>query len=135
MGRDLKKLSEPIVKYFPEELNQIVEPPTFLYEVPYTEDYYSAIEAMFSSDPHICSQLLLRKHAILSAEIGFEGDEKAVEVVKEALSKINLHSDLMDMLSFLEFGWSISEVIWKKENIWKVKSIEKREHQHFRFNT
>ena len=133
MGNNLKKLTEPIVKHFPDKLREIIEPPTFFYERPYSDDYYSAIEAMLL-DPHVRSQLLLRKHAILSADIGFEGDGKAIEVVKEALSEINLRSDLMDLLSFLEFGWTVSEVLWKKENIWKVKSIEKREYQYFRFN-
>ena len=134
MGRDLKRLTEPIIRHFPEQLREIIEPPTFFYEVPYTDDYYSAIKAMLM-DPHIHSQLLLRKYAVLSAEIGFEGDEKAIEIVKEALSEINLQSDLMDLLSFLEYGWTVSEVIWKKENIWKVQSIEKREYEHFRFNS
>ena len=133
MGRDLKKLTDTIIKHFPEKLRQVIEPPTFFYERPYTDDYYSAIEAMLS-DPHIRSQILLRKHAILSAEIGFEGDEKAVEVVKQALSDINLRSDLMDLLSFLEYGWAVSEVIWKKEDLWKIKSIERRDLRHFRFN-
>jgi len=134
MGDNLKKLTESIVRHFPDKLKEIIEPPTFFYERPYSEDYYSAIEAMLL-DPHIRSQILLRKYAVLSAEIGFEGDEKAIQVVKEALSEINLRSDLMDFLSFLEYGWTVSEVIWKKENnFWKIKSIEKRKYQYFRFN-
>jgi phage gp29-like protein len=133
MGAKLNtsKLTKAIA--LPQRLGEIIEPPAFFYERPYSDDYYSAIEAMLL-DPHIRSQLELRKHAILSADIGFEGDEKAVEVVKRALEGINLHSDLKDLLSALEYGWAVVEVIWKKEDLWKVASIERRDPLRFRFN-
>jgi len=116
----------------PNRLGEIIEPPSFFYERPYTDEYYSAIEGMLL-DPHIRSQLELRKHAILSADIGFEGEQNAVEVVKRALENINLHSDLKDLLSALEYGWAVVEVIWKKEDVWKVASIERRDPSRFRF--
>ena len=124
------KLTKAIA--LPNRLGEIIEPPSFFYERPYTDEYYSAIEGMLL-DPHIRSQLELRKHAILSADIGFEGDPNAVEVVKRALEDINLHSDLKDLLSALEYGWAVVEVIWKKEDIWKVASIERRDPLRFRF--
>ena len=124
------KLTKAIA--LPKRLGEIIEPPSFFYERPYTDEYYSAIEGMLL-DPHIRSQLELRKHAILSADIGFEGDQNAVEVVKRALEDVNLHSDLKDLLSALEYGWAVVEVIWKKEDIWKVASIERRDPLRFRF--
>jgi len=132
MGHDVK-LTKAIFKHFPFDPKEVIEPPTFFYEIPYPDDYFATIKAMLL-DPHIRSQLSLRKHAVLSAEIGFEGDPKAVEVVKKALSDINLHSDLLQMLSFLEYGYSVCEVIWKKEDIRKISSIELRDPRHFKFN-
>ncbi len=127
-----KKLTKAIA--LPKRLGEIIEPPSVFFEQPYTNDYYDTINAMLL-DPHIYSQLQLRKHAILSCEITFEGDTKAVEVVKSALEEINLHKDLYDLLSALEYGFSACEAIWKKEDLWKVKSIERRDPQLFRFNT
>lgn len=130
MAINSSKLTKAIA--LPDRLGEIIEPPSFFYERPYTDEYYSAIEGMLL-DPHIRSQLELRKHAILSADIGFEGDQNAVEVVKRALEDINLHSDLKDLLSALEYGWAVVEIIWKKEDIWKVASIERRDPLRFRF--
>ena len=126
-----KKLTKAIA--LPQRLGEIIEPPSVFYERPYTNDYFDTINAMLL-DPHIYSQLQLRKYAILSCDVTFEGDEKAVDVVKTALSEINFHKDLYDLLSALEFGFSVCEVIWKKEEIWKVKAIERRDPQLFRFN-
>ena len=134
MGNKLNPSKLPKAIALPKRLGEIIEPPAFFDERPYSDDYYSAIEAMLL-DPHIRSQLELRKHAILSADIGFEGEEKAVEVVKKALSDINLHNDLKDLLTALEYGWAVVEVIWKKEDIWKVASIERRDPARFRFST
>lgn len=126
-----KKLTKAVA--LPKRLGEVIEPPTVFFERPYTNDYFDTINAMLL-DPHIYSQLQLRKHAVLSSDISFEGDEKAVEVVKKALSGINFSKDLQDILSALEFGFSVCEVIWEKEEIWKVKAIERRDPSFFRFN-
>jgi len=128
---DEKKLTKAIA--LPKRLGEIIEPPSVFFERPYTNDYFDTINAMLL-DPHIYSQLQLRKYAVLSCDISFEGDKRAVEVVKEAIANINLQKDLYDLLSALEYGYCVCEVVWKKENIWKISSIERRDPLLFRFN-
>ena len=87
-------------------------------------------------DPHIYAKLQQLKDIVLSANFRIlPGDEKATEFVEEVIKSMNLRKELSELLSALEYGFSVSEVIWENRNgYWIPKELKSRHPKRFRFN-
>jgi phage gp29-like protein len=92
-------------------------------------------------DGRISSLLELRKMIVLNLPYRVkpidESDKKAKEIadfVLDAISRINIFSQLKELLSALEMGFSFSEVVWELENgYWMPKELYSRKQERFGF--
>ena len=99
-----------------------------------------AFEAMLR-DPHIYACLLQRKALVLSrgwdivpADSSAEAG-KVAEFVKEVLRReLDLYRDLEELLSALEWGYAVSEVVWREEGgRWVPESLLGHDRRRFAF--
>jgi len=94
-------------------------------------------------DPHINAKIQQLKDEVLSKEfhiVPADESQKAKEIadfVKRAIyENLHLEQDFAELLTAIEFGFSVSEVIWKQEGgYWLPDSLKARKQEKFRFNT
>jgi len=92
-------------------------------------------------DPHIHAKLQELKDIVLSANfrISPESEDqeslKVKEFVEDALKNLNLIKEVGELLTSLEYGYSVSEIIWEnKDGYWIPKELKSRHPKRFRFN-
>ena len=91
-------------------------------------------------DARISSLLELRKTMVLNFPFHLKpGDEtqKAKEIadfVSKCLERLNCYQEFKELLSALEFGFAVSEVIWELKNgYWIPKALKSRKQERFGF--
>jgi len=89
-------------------------------------------------DDQVKAVLTMKKHAVLSSGWEITGeDEKKNEFLKKNFEDIDIESRLFEILSALEYGFSVSEKIFGKSEDGKIviKDIKTRPPHSFRFET
>ena len=88
-------------------------------------------------DDQVKAVLTMKKHAVLSSGWEVSGDdEKKVEFLKNNFERIDIESRLFEILSALEYGFSVSELVYEKSgNEILLKTIKTRAPHSFRFIT
>lgn len=106
-----------------------------------TGENLSIIEQM-KTDPHIFAKLEELKSKILSknwriipASESAE-DIKIADFVKDVIEKnLDIDNDISELLTALEYGFSVSEIVWKQENGYYIpESLKGRAQSRFAFN-
>lgn len=90
-------------------------------------------------DGRIKSLLTLRKTSVLNNPWRIVPDEKGSEEIavriSEVLKRRNLYHEMLEMLSALEMGYSVTEVIWElKDGWWMPARLKSRKQERFRFS-
>jgi len=124
---------EQFLTYLPDPADVLLNDPEGAYEV---------FRKMIL-DPHINAKIQQLKDEVLSKEFHIvPADESAkakeiAEFVKAAIyENLNIEQDFAELLSAIEYGFSVSEVVWKQENgYWLPDSLKARKQGKFRFNT
>ncbi len=143
MAVPTKKLTTEITSnyaYFEQFLTYLPDPADVFVDNP--EGAYEVFRKMML-DPHINAKLQQLKDEVLSKEFDIvpaDESSKAREIadfVKKAIyENLNIEQDFAELLSAIEYGFSISEVIWKQEGgFWLPDSLKARKQEKFRFNT
>jgi len=101
-------------------------------------DVFEIFEKMLL-DGHIWSQLSIRKAYILSRSwdiLPEKGDEEIAEFVRGALNNLFMQQDLEEILTAIEYGYSVTEIIWELiDGMWYPKNLKNRDPERFRFNS
>ena len=124
---------EQFLQYLPDPADTILDDPEGAYEV----------FRKMMLDPHINAKIQQLKDEVLSKEfhiVPADESQKAKEIadfVKRAIyENLHLEQDFAELLTAIEFGFSVSEVIWKQEGgYWLPDSLKARKQEKFRFNT
>ncbi|WP_456437203.1 phage portal protein family protein [Desulfurobacterium sp.] len=143
MAVPTKKLTTEITSnytYFEQFLAYLPDPADVILDDP--EGAYEVFQKMML-DPHINAKIQQLKDEVLSKEfhvVPADESAKAKEIadfVKQAIyENLNIEQDFAELLSAIEYGFSVSEVIWKQENgYWLPDSLRARKPEKFRFNT
>ena len=143
MAVPTKKLTTEITSnyaYFEQFLTYLPDPADTILDDP--EGAYEVFRKMLL-DPHINAKLQQLKDEVLSKEFDIvpaDESSKAQEIadfVKKAIyENLNIEQDFAELLSAIEYGFSVSEVIWKQEGgFWLPDSLKARKQEKFRFNT
>jgi hypothetical protein len=129
----LSPLELPEFRYSGAEYYQ---PPAYFFEVPRSDDYYGAIEAMLLDD-QVSSALGLRKRTALSAFPWRWSDATpppARALLDEQLRRLTWEHDLEDALRCLDWGHAPCEQVWVRDaqgRLW-IDRIEARDPRRFR---
>ncbi|MBI3584208.1 MAG: DUF935 family protein [Nitrospinae bacterium] len=93
-------------------------------------------------DARIFSLLEIRKSEVLNFPFyvlpGGETprDKEIANFVSKTIKSLNLYQELKELLSALEFGFSLSEVVWELRNgKWIPLSLKSRKNERFNFKT
>ncbi len=143
MAVPTKKLTTEITSnyvYFEQFLTYLPDPADTILDDP--EGAYEVFRKMML-DPHINAKIQQLKDEVLSKEFDIvpaDESSKAREIadfVKKAIyENLNIEQDFAELLSAIEYGFSVSEVIWKQEGgFWLPDSLKARKQEKFRFNT
>ena len=89
------------------------------------------------NDEQVKAVLTMKKHAVLASGWKIIGeDEKQNEFVQKCFENISMEDKLFEILSALEYGFSVSEMIYDKgEDGIVLKDIKTRPPQSFEFRT
>ncbi|MEO2082846.1 MAG: DUF935 family protein [Desulfurobacteriaceae bacterium] len=142
MAVSTKKLTTEITSnyaYFEQFLTYLPDPADTILDDP--EGAYEVFRKMML-DPHINAKIQQLKDEVFSKEFNIvPADEsaKAKEIAqfveKVIYENLNIEQDFGEILSAIEYGFSVSEVIWKQENgYWLPDSLKARKQERFRFN-
>jgi len=123
---------DQFLTYFPDPADILLDDPAGAYEV---------FKKMLI-DPHINAKIQQLKDEVLSKEFSIvPADESAkakeiAEFVENAIyENLNIEQDFAELLTAIEYGFSVSEVVWKQENgYWLPDSLKARKQEKFRFN-
>jgi len=123
---------EQFLQYLPDPADVFVDDPEGAYEV-----FHKML-----LDPHINAKLQQLKDEVLSKDfdiVPVDESSKAREIadfVRKAIyENLSIEQDFAELLSAVEYGFSISEVVWKQENgYWLPDSLKARKQERFRFN-
>ena len=87
-------------------------------------------------DPRIYSLVELRKAKALDRSYTIVCDDpNIVNFLYDVLNKINIRKTMKDILSALEFGFSVSEIIWEVQDGWYIpREIRLRDPERFSFD-
>jgi len=143
MAVSQKKLTTEITSnyaYFEQFLQYLPDPADTILNDP--EGTYEVFRKMLL-DPHINAKLQQLKDEVLSKEfhiVPADESQKAKEIAefveKVIYENLNIEQDFAELLTAIEFGFSVSEVIWRQENgYWLPDSLKARKQEKFRFNT
>ena len=122
---------EEFLSYLPDPIDK------FLNDIPDALDTFKEMLL----DPHISSKLEQLKDEVLSKDWyiePFDNSEKAQKVAKfveDILDDINIDNSFEHFLSCVEFGYSVSEIVWKIENGYYIPHIKEKPQDIFRFKT
>ena len=90
-------------------------------------------------DARISSLLDIRKADILNYPYYLvPGDDnpqaqKITDFVGKTIKALNLYQEMKELLSALDFGFSLSEVIWSLQDTWKPVALKNRKAERFMF--
>jgi len=143
MAVSTKKLTTEITSnyaYFEQFLQYLPDPADTILDDP--EGAYEVFRKMML-DPHINAKIQQLKDEVLSKEFNIvpvDESAKAKEIAqfveKVIYENLNIEQDFAEILSAIEYGFSVSEVIWRQENgYWLPDSLKARKQEKFRFNT
>ncbi len=123
---------EEFMSYLPNPLDTFLNNPS---------DASTIFEEMLL-DPHISSKIEQLKDEVQSKEFyiePFDNSQRAMQIaqyVESVLENIDIESVISDMLSSVEYGYSVLEVIWKLNNQeWTPDKIKQRRYDLFRFKS
>ncbi len=124
---------EEFLTYLPDPAEQIIDDPAGAFET---------FRKMIL-DPHINAKIQQLKDEVLSKEFDIvpaDNSDKAREIaefVENAIYEgLNIEQDFAELLTAIEYGFSVSEVIWRQKNgYWLPDSLKGRKQDKFRFNT
>jgi phage gp29-like protein len=103
-------------------------------------EYLTLAEEMEEREPHYRSVLSTRKLAVSGLEWVVEAvsdDAKDVEIadfVREIFQKNAFDVLRSDLLDGLAKGYSVSEIIWDRGDIWTPREYKWRDQRHFQFD-
>jgi len=130
------EIISPVASYFGKFLTYMPNPDLLLEETGETLEIYHKMLL----DARISSLLGLRKTTVLNFPFHLKpGDEtpKAKEIadfVDSCLERLNCYQEFKELLSALEFGFAVSEVIWELKNgYWISKALKSRKQERFGF--
>ncbi len=91
-------------------------------------------------DPKIGSHLRMRKDIVASLPWRItqaDSPDNVFELIKNNLrEKLNWEQDIKEFLSAIEYGYSLSEVLWReRESYWLPDSLKNRKPENIRFKT
>jgi len=106
-----------------------------------TEESIAIIEQM-KTDPHIFAKLEELKAKVLSKDWHIipasesAEDVKIADFVRDIIEKnLDIDNDISELLTALEYGFSVSEIVWKQENGYYIpESLKGRSQSRFAFN-
>lgn len=107
-----------------------------------TDEQLEIVEEMLS-DAHIVAKLEELKNGVLSREWQITpgdnsplAEEIAARVTEIVAEELDIDNDLEELITALEYGYAISEVIWKEEGAeWLPESLKGRRQTRFRFKS
>ena len=131
-----QEIISPFASYFKQFLSYMPNPDLLLETTNETLEIYRVMLL----DARISSLLELRKSLVLGANIEVKPlddsarSKKIAGFVKECLDELNLYTELKELLSALEFGFSVSEVVWELDGgEWRPKALYSRRQERFAF--
>lgn len=102
--------------------------------------YLELAEQMEEKDPHYRSVLATRRNQVAGLEITVEAasdekdDQKAAELVREALWRDTIQQELFDILDAIGKGFSVTEIVWETGKVWMPKRFAWRDPRWFGFD-
>ncbi len=133
---DTKNLNIEIIRDdgFSNFMSYMPDPDTFLMDVGDTFEAYRSMK----KDGKISSLLKLRKVGVLSfpwrIEQGNAPDNVHAFVREKLTERLNWDRDIQELLSAIEYGYAVSEVIWAKQGrYWVPDALMARRADRFRF--
>lgn len=137
MSVSKKQLQAEIItpQHFHGFMDYMPNPDELLSEIGESIDIYRSMML----DGRIKSLLTLRKTAVLNNNwrvvAGDEGSERIAEGIREALQRRNLYHEMLEMLSAVDFGFSVTEVVWElRAGWWMPAALKSRKQERFRFS-
>ena len=139
-GRKAKNLTvevtSPVLRYFQEFLSYMPNPDLILNQRGETLEVYRLMKL----DARVSSLLKLRKDYalgfpyVLRPTVETSQAEAIARDVGQVLSGLNLYQELRELLSALEFGYAVAEVVWQlRDGLWVPEKVLSRKPERFSF--
>lgn len=98
-------------------------------------------ESMEEKDLHYAAVIGVRKRAVSGMELTVEAasdkpaDERAAELVRQALDRGGVQDELFDLLDAIAKGFAVSEIVWSTtDGVWLPEQLLWRDPRWFRFD-
>ncbi len=131
-------VKDEVLKAFEQFMGYLPNPDVLIQELGTDGETFDFFEKMLL-DGHIWSQLSIRKAYILSRPWDIVQEKSSKEVadfVRETLNNLFIQQDLEEILTAIEYGYSVTEIIWELvDGFWIPKNLKNRDPERFRFNS